>query len=376
MANKQTLPNTQRFQESYINTNGAPQLPSIDYKSPLRGIAGVIEQARDFENTYTKLRYEGYQAQGTKLMSDMAHAMEDAKDPCELEDIRRNYESQLNRIGGDDIFGKSYRKSQYFNNFKDKWDINAEKVYLNKMHDFELIQAEHTGNEIASTISQLGDPDSIEAGAIAYEESLAGIQHMDAQTKYKLMTNFYKNTVSQLYNSDPNKAVAWLDYIGDKYDGYGVDANEIRTKADNYNKAKQREYEAEIARAEKQKTQEDKINGLALAQAVATGKMSESEANLVASDMSPIAWNEFRKASPKKSSGSKSETDYKPVHDVFLSESEDKINDWNDFKLNNPELTPAQIARGDNLAKIFETKDTTSKNPITVADEIKVGQVQ
>lgn len=234
MANKQTLPNTQRFQESYINTNGAPQLPSIDYKSPLRGIAGVIEQARDFENTYTKLRYEGYQAQGTKLMSDMAHAMEDAKDPCELEDIRRNYESQLNRIGGDDIFGKSYRKSQYFTNFKNKWDINAEKMYLNRMHAFEEIAATANAQDIANAVSESTNPDDIYAALRSYDSSLAGITHMTAEKKYNLLNSVLDTTLDNVVSLNPDTAEAFVNKYGDELGEYGLDKagliSKIRTK--------------------------------------------------------------------------------------------------------------------------------------------------
>ena len=361
MANKQTLPNTQRFQESYIQTNGAPLIPTMDFKSPMRGVAGVLEQAADFGNTYTKLRYEGYEAQGTKLMADMAHAMEDAKDPCELEDIRKQYESQLNTIGGDDIFGKSYRKSRYFNNFKEKWDINAEKVYLNKMHDFELIQAEDTGNQIASTISQLGDPASMESGIAAYEASLAGIQHMDAQTKYKLMTNFYKNTVSQLYNSDPNKAVAWLDYAGDKYDGYGVDANEIRTKADNYNKAKQREADLDYKRSLAIQKQSNDIELGKLAAKIANGEAGVDDIKLASEagffTTNPFKEAEMYKALQKKESKELETPNFQEVRQLVrtnqLESIEKLVDEGIDKGLKNSEIT--------NLVTLWKYKNPTPK---------------
>lgn len=247
MANKQTLPNTQRFQESYIQTKGAPLIPSISYNSPLRGVADVVDKADKFMGDYTKLRYEGYEAQGTKLMADMAHAMEDAKDPCELEDIRKQYESQLNTIGGDDFFGKSYRKSRYFNSFKDKWQLNAEKMYLNKMHDFEEIAATANAQEIANAISESENPDDIMAAVNTYNASLAGITHLTADKKYNLMNGMLKTVMGNTAALNPNTADAIVDKYGDELGKYGLDTADIKIKTEARRKAMRSEARAEAA---------------------------------------------------------------------------------------------------------------------------------
>lgn len=310
MANKQTLPNTQRFQESYINTNGAPQLPSIDYKSPLRGIAGVIEQARDFENTYTKLRYEGYQAQGTKLMSDMAHAMEDAKDPCELEDIRKQYESQLNTIGGDDIFGRSYRKSQYFTNFKNKWDINAEKMYLNRMHAFEEIAATANAQDIANAVSESTNPDDIMSAAFSYEGSLANITHMSAEKKYNLMNGMLKTVIGNTAALNPDTADAIVDKYGEKLGEYGIDTADIRTKTDARRRALRAEARAEAAqrRAEVKEARESTLANLQ-----AKILMNPNQADQIISEASTIDDKLFVSLSDwnRKRVGKNNESPYK-----------------------------------------------------------------
>lgn len=318
MANKQTLPNTQRFQESYINTNGAPQLPSIDYKSPLRGIAGVIEQTRDFENTYTKLRYEGYQAQGTKLMSDMAHAMEDAKDPCELEDIRRNYESQLNRIGGDDIFGKSYRKSQYFTNFKNEWDLNAEKMYLNRMHAFEEIAATANAQDIANAVSESTNPDDIMSAAFSYEGSLSSIPHLSAEKKYNLMNGMLKTVIGNTAALNPDTADAIVDKYGEQLGTYGIDTADIKAKTDTRRRALRAEARAE-ANQRRQEIKEARESTLANLKAKIL--MNPNQADQIISEASTIDDRLFVGLSDwnRKRVGKNNESPYKQQLLSYLS---------------------------------------------------------
>ena len=79
---------------------------------------------------------------------------------------------------------------------------------------------------------------------------LANSKHLTAQDKFKLMSDFYKQSVGNLYSSNPNKAVAWLNYAGNAYDKYGVNSSEIIRKAEDYNLQKSK-LELSIAKEQK-----------------------------------------------------------------------------------------------------------------------------
>lgn len=247
MANKQTLPNQVDVRGSYINTHGAPQMPSINYKSPLRGVAGVVDYANQFVGTYTKLRNEQYEAQGVGLMNRMAHEMEDAKDPCELQDIKNAYDQQLNEIGGDDFFAKNYRNSQYFQNFKNKWDLNTEKLYLNKMHDFENIAAVSAGQEIANTLANAQSSEDINTAIQAYNSSLADIQHLSADQKYKLLSNMISSSMGNVVANNPQVAEDFINRYGEQWGKFGLDTADVSTKIDNRKRAMRAEARREEA---------------------------------------------------------------------------------------------------------------------------------
>ena len=247
MANKQTLPNQVDVRGSYINTNGAPQMPSINYKSPLRDVAGVVDYANQFVGTYTKLRNEQYEAQGVGLMNRMAHEMEDAKDPCELQDIKNAYDQQLNEIGGDDLFAKNYRNSQYFQNFKNKWNLNTEKLYLNKMHDFENIAAVSAGQEIANTLANAQSSDDINTAIQAYNSSLSEITHLSADHKYKLLSNMISASLGNVVANNPQVAEDFINRYGEHWGKFGLDTADVATKIDNRKRAMRAEARREEA---------------------------------------------------------------------------------------------------------------------------------
>jgi len=234
MANKQTLPNMTDVQGSYVNTRQAPQMPSINYRSPLRDVAGVVEQAEGFAKTYTDLRYEQYEAEGTKLLADMAHEIEDSTDPCQLQDIKNAYDEKLKNIGGDDFFAKNYRNSQYFTKFKNRWDIDTERMYLQKMHSFEEIQAEATGQQIANAIATTSDPAAINGALQSYNAALSRVQHLSAEKKLNLLQGMLKTTLGNAVANNPDTAEAFINQYGEAWGKYGLNTTDtlekVRTK--------------------------------------------------------------------------------------------------------------------------------------------------
>ena len=234
MANKQTLPNMTDVQGSYVNTHQAPQMPSINYRSPLRDVAGVVEQAEGFAKTYTDLRYEQYEAEGTKLLADMAHEIEDSTDPCQLQDIKNAYDEKLKNIGGDDFFAKNYRNSQYFTKFKNRWDIDTERMYLQKMHSFEEIQAEATGQQIANAIATTSDPAAINGALQSYNAALSRVQHLSAEKKLNLLQGMLKTTLGNAVANNPDTAEAFINQYGEAWGKYGLNTTDtlekVRTK--------------------------------------------------------------------------------------------------------------------------------------------------
>lgn len=234
MANKQTLPNMTDVQRSYVNTRQAPQMPSINYRSPLRDDAGVMEKAEGFVKTYTDLRYEQYEAEGTKLLADMAHEIEDSTDPCQLQDIKNAYDEKLRNVGGDDFFAKNYRNSQYFTKFKKRWDIDTEKMYLQKMHSFDEIQAEATGQQIANAIATTSDPAAINGALQSYNAALNRVQHLSAEKKLDLLQGMLKTTLGNTVANNPDTAEAFINQYGEAWGGYGLNTTDtlekVRTK--------------------------------------------------------------------------------------------------------------------------------------------------
>lgn len=247
MANKQTLPNMTDVQGSYVNTRQAPQMPSINYRSPLRDVAGVVEQAEGFAKTYTDLRYEQYEAEGTKLLADMAHEIEDSTDPCQLQDIKNAYDEKLKNIGGDDFFAKNYRNSQYFTKFKNRWDIDTERMYLQKMHSFEEIQAEATGQQIANAIATTSDPAAINGALQSYNAALSRVQHLSAEKKLNLLQGMLKTTLGNAVANNPDTAEAFINQYGEQWGKYGLNTTDVLAKADNRKRALRAEARQEEA---------------------------------------------------------------------------------------------------------------------------------
>lgn len=243
MANRFNNPNLVQTRKGMVNGALSPEVPTIDFRSGYRDVAGVVNASKDFLDQYTKIRYEGYQAQLQNIELQQFHEMDDASDPCELEEINKKYEQAYQTTLGDDFFARGYYKSRFYQNWQNQHQANQQKKYLQKQHDFTKIQASSTLNEMASTLSLYSDPRDMHQMFVNAEAMLDNSKHLSAEEKFSLMSSFYQSAVGKIYTNNPNNAVAWLDYAGNSYDKYGLDANEVRRKTQAYNEAKLEEFE-------------------------------------------------------------------------------------------------------------------------------------
>lgn len=241
MAKAPSIPNMVRTEKSMVNGALAPQVPMIDFRSGFKDVAGVVNSSNEFLQQYSKVKYEGYQSQLQNIELQQLHEMDDASDPCELEEINKKYERVYKTALGDDVFAKSYYNSRFYKNWQTQHEANQQKKYLQKQHDFTKIQTAASLNEMASTLSLYSDPKDVHQVMINAEAMLDNTTHLSATEKFSLMSSFYQSAVGKIYTNNPNNAVAWLDYAGTSYDKYGLDANEFRIKARDYNEAKQNE---------------------------------------------------------------------------------------------------------------------------------------
>lgn len=246
-----SLPNTTDTGRGFIKTVDTPRVPAMDYRSGFKDVGVAIDNTNKFLGEYSQMKYEGFQADLDRLELEHLHEMQDATDPCDLEDINKKWQKNYDTALKDDIWSRSYYKSSFYKKWQDRNQKAQQQIYYAKQHEFAEICATDTLNKMAETASLLDNPADVQQYIENANAMLANTKHLTAEAKYKLMTNFYKDTVSRLYDSDPNKAVAFLDGVGNKYDGYGVSSEEIKTKAANYNKAKERERQADIARAQR-----------------------------------------------------------------------------------------------------------------------------
>ena len=97
MANKQTTPQMVGVQGSYVNTNGNPLIPQTNWKSPLRQIAQIGEQGVTLAKQYQDIKFDGYQAQYSIMANQMYHEMQDATDPCQIDEIQKKYEQKFSQ---------------------------------------------------------------------------------------------------------------------------------------------------------------------------------------------------------------------------------------------------------------------------------------
>lgn len=241
MANRQTTPGIQPVRQGMVEGVKAPQVPQISWQSPLRDVAGITERAADFTKTYQNLRFEEYQAKYDNLANQMYHEMDDALDPCQLQEIKNKYDETFAKPLDDTIWASSYNNSRYKQDWTRNMNTNYEKVYLQKMHEFSAIQAERTLNEMSSAAVQTSDV----LGAASYFDSgmkvVGNMQHLTAEEKNRMQMAYAKDFVGKLFTKDPNFALSFVDTAGGSLAKYGVDINDIRNKTRNYNLARERE---------------------------------------------------------------------------------------------------------------------------------------
>ena len=356
-----SLPQTTDTKKGFIKTVDSPRVPAMDYRSGFKDVAGAIDNTNKFLGEYTKMKYEGFQADLDRLELQHLHEMVDAKDPCELEAINERWNKEYDNALKDDFWAKSYYKSNYYNRWKDRNQEAQQKLYYRKQHEFAEICANSTLNKLSETAAMLDTPEDIAQYLRNGEAMLANTEHLTAENKYKLMTNFYKDTVSKLYNSDPNKAVAWLDYAGESYDQYGLDKEEVRTKAEAYNRARKREAEQDYKRSLALQKQANDIELGKLAAKIATGEAGVEDIKQ-ASDAGLFTTNPFKEAEMYKALNKKekreSETpNFQSVRQLVRTNQFDNISDLVDNGIDNG-LKDSEIK---SLVTLWKDKNPTEK---------------
>lgn len=241
MANRQTTPGIQPVRQGLVDSQPQQLMPQISWQSPLRDVAGAMEQAADFTKTYQNLRFEEYQAKYDNLANQMYHEMEDATDPCQLGEIKKKYDEQFAKTLDNTIWASSYNNSRYKKDWMRDMNINYEKVYLKKMHEFSAIQAERTLNEMSSAAVQTDDV----LGAASYFDGgmnlIGNMQHLTPEEKNRFQMAYARDFIGKLYTKNPNFALSFAENGQDSLAKYGIDINDIRNKAQNYNLARERE---------------------------------------------------------------------------------------------------------------------------------------
>ncbi len=257
MANRQTTPGIQPVRQGLVDSQPQQLMPQISWQSPLRDDAGAMEQAADFTKTYQNLRFEEYQAKYDNLANQMYHEMGDATDPCQLGEIKKKYDEQFAKTLDDTIWASSYNNSRYKKDWMREMNINYEKVYLKKMHEFSAIQAERTLNEMSSAAVQTDDV----LGAASYFDSgmnlIGNMQHLTPEEKNRFQMAYARDFIGKLYTKNPNFALSFAENGQDSLAKYGIDINDIRNKAQNYNEQKKNDEWQAYTRAKQLKSDND-----------------------------------------------------------------------------------------------------------------------
>lgn len=241
MANKQTLPGISDTQKGMIQTQGAPAMPQIRWESPLRQSGELMKSSAQFLSSYQKMRNEEYVAGLQNLELQQMHEMEDATDPCQLEEINKKYNQVYETKYTDSVFGKSFYSSPAYRKWADNHKLNQEKMYLRKQHEFTDIQATRTLNEMSAAAALTRNTRDTDQYMAAGLNMIGNLKHMTADRKDELQKWYAKDLVGKLYTQNPNMALAYGNAVGAKYDKFGIDWNDIRNKANQYNESLERE---------------------------------------------------------------------------------------------------------------------------------------
>ena len=295
MANKQTLPGITDTSKGLVNGAQSPTLPQIRWESPLRNMGNVMTQTAYFGADYTGLRYEEYEAKYNNMAAQMFHEMDDATDPCQLQDIKNKYDQSFKQPLDDTVWAKSYLSSRQKKRWTDDLNTNYEKKYVQKMHDFTLIQTERTLNEMSSAAAETGD---IYAAASYFDSGMnqtGSAQHLTVDEKNRLQMNYAKDFIGKLYTKDPNFALSFVNQAEKGLAKYGIDFNEVRRRATDYNNERANDEWRAYTRAKTLKEDEDTAAARFYATKVLTGNMSSADAEREVQLVSDNAFLKYRR---------------------------------------------------------------------------------
>lgn len=238
MANKQTLPGMVDTQKRYVQADTSPQIPQISWKSPLRDVSNLMNETNEFAETYSKLRYDEYEAKYNNMATQMFHEMDDATDPCQLQEIKNKYDTEFNKPLDNTVWAKSYNNSRYKRSWIDGMNLNYEKKYIQKMHEFTAIQLDRTLNEMSSAAALTGDVRSAASFFDSGINAIGNTKHMDIEVRDKMQKQFATDFIGKLYTRDPNFALSFVNQAESGLAKYGIDVNKIRRDAEQYNSQK------------------------------------------------------------------------------------------------------------------------------------------
>lgn len=373
MANNQSLPNLNESKSGFINTNVVNNVVAPDYKEQKwatvaqigNGIVGV-------SNAYKNMKHTEMLAKMDNLAQQNLHKLSDATDPCQLPDLINEANKSYDDLFKDDPYGKSFYQSDAYNNFRIKNEANIQKTVNALNHKFNTIQAVATGNEISSDIALMNDPARMSQALKGFESMLSRME-LTAEEKFEIMSTVAKNSFGKAFTNDPNMAVAWYDYSQGMYDKYGVDGAEIKLKAKNYNKTLQSEkltLENKLAQAKKREedAQLESLKYRARMGGDLTALQKEAD------KISARVGNLFYKATQEDDLTSNLQK--KEISEIFSApdlSDEQKIEQWQDYKVAHPEITSEARAYGNDVGSDIETESSFTAEQLETLHNIEIG---
>lgn len=281
MANKQTTPQMVGVQGSYVNTNGNPLIPQTNWKSPLRQIAQIGEQGVSLAKQYQDIKFDGYQAQYSIMANQMYHEMQDAADPCQIDEIQKKYEQKFSQPLEDNIWGKSYLTSQYRKKWENTMKDNTLKIRLAMQHKFNAIETEKTLNSMAMAAASTGDINAMQSYFNSGMAIIDREQDMTVDVKNSAKKAYAKMLIESSFNLNPNIANSFVKANAASLVPYGIDPNEINQKTDAYNiQQENRLYTKEKRAKEQKKEASEKLANDSTIQFLKDGNLENFEAKI------------------------------------------------------------------------------------------------
>lgn len=372
MANKQTLPGMVDTQKRYVQADTSPQIPQISWKSPLRDVSNLMNETNEFAETYSKLRYDEYEAKYNNMATQMFHEMDDATDPCQLQEIKNKYDTEFNKPLDNTVWAKSYNNSRYKRSWTDDMNLNYEKKYIQKMHEFTAIQLDRTLNEMSSAAALTGDVRSAASFFDSGINAIGNTKHMNIEVRDKMQKQFATDFIGKLYTRDPNFALSFVNQAESGLAKYGIDVNKIRRDAENWNLSKQRE-----AR-EKERQERIYLENIEKAQAsyltmqIRQGLKQRSDALQEASLISPNVYNTvFEKTKPANTSSTRDVSIFTKRILNSSDPEEEKKKIYSEYS----DLSSTERNTIDAYVNILKNDENVSDDDIIYIDDLKNGRV-